>query len=180
MNSKERVIRAIEFRNPDHIPYEWFEYGEYEIDNIRSDILWANYKPLRAPIIEVADDQIRSTDEWNCTWVRYKSVPNMGQPLIHPLEDWKNYSDFKFPKFDMEKRFHNVENEVKKLRNLGKYIIGYLDSGIWERLHFLRGLTQSMMDLHLNPERTHSLLKILTDFKLELIKWFSKWKWIST
>lgn len=174
MNSRERVIRAVEFRSPDHIPYEWFEYGVYEHDRIRSDILWTHYKPLRAPLIDVKNDEIWSTDEWNCTWVSYKSIPTMGQPLIHPLEDWTKYADFKFPKIDLEKRFRNVEKEVKKFRDLGKYIIGALDFGIWERLHFLRGLKQTVMDLYSNLERVHSLLEIITEFKLELIKGYSQ------
>lgn len=173
MDSRERVLRAVEFRVPDHIPYEWYKHGVGEADRIRSDILWTHYKPLRAPIVEVKDDEVWSTDEWGCTWVSYKSVPTMGQPLVHPLQDWENYSDFKFPKIDLERRFDGVEEEVQEFRDLGKYVIGALDFGIWERLHFMRGLNETVMDLYSKPERVHSLLEIITEFKLELIKGYS-------
>jgi len=173
MDSRERVLRAVEFRVPDHIPYEWYKHGVGEADRTRSDILWTHYKPLRAPIVEGKDDEVWSTDEWGCTWVSYKSVPTMGQPLVHPLQDWENYSNFKFPKIDLERRFDGVEEEVQEFRDLGKYVIGALDFGIWERLHFMRGLNETVMDLYSKPERVHSLLEIITEFKLELIKGYS-------
>ena len=164
----------MEFRTPDRIPYEWYKHGVSKADPVRSDILWTRYKPLRDPIVEVKGDEVWETDEWGCTWVSYKSIPTMGQPLVHPLQDWVNYPDFQFPKIDLEKRFEGVEEEVQEFRDFGKYIIGALDFGIWERLHFLRGLTETVMDLYSHPERIHALLEIITRFKLELIKGYSR------
>ena len=173
MDGRERVIRAVEFQTPDHIPYEWYKHGVSEADRDRSDILWTRYNPLRAPIVEEKGDEVWSTDEWGCTWVSYKSIPTMGQPLVHPLRDWADYKDYSFPEFDLEKRFDGVDAEVEEFRDLGKYIIGTLDFGIWERLHFLRGLNETIMDLFSKPERVHSLLEVITDFKLELIKGYA-------
>ncbi len=174
MDSRERVTRAVEFRTPDRIPYEWYEHGVGTADRERSDILWTRYKPLRDPIVEVNGDEVRETDEWGCTWVSYKSIPTMGQPLVHPLQDWSNYESFKFPEINLEKRFEGVEKEVHELRDLGKYIIGTLDFGVWERLHFLRGLNETIMDLYSKPDRVYELLEIITGFKLELIKGYSE------
>ena len=33
----------------------------------------------------------------------------MGQPLVHPLQDWLNYENYKFPEIELEKRFEGVE-----------------------------------------------------------------------
>ena len=172
MNSRERVVRAVEFRTPDRIPYEWYKHGVGEADRDRSDILWTHYKPLIPHEIEVRGDEVWETDEWGCTWVSYRSIPTMGQPLVHPLGDWGDYPDFQFPEIDLERRFSGVE--VNEFRNLGKYIIGALDFGIWERLHFMRGLNETFMDLYSNPERVQTLLEIITEFKLELIKGYSR------
>lgn len=166
--------RAVEFRSPDHIPYEWYMHGVSVPDMVRSDILRVRYKPLREPIVEVKGDEVWSTDEWGCTWVSYDSIPTMGQPLVHPLTNWTKFHDYPFPDIDLEKRFDGVEEKVAHLRGLGKYIIGALDFGIWERLHFLRGLKETVMDLYSKPERIHSLLEIITGFKLELIKGYSR------
>ena len=167
------MTRAVEFKTPDHIPYEWYKHGIGEADKERSDILWTHYKPLREPIVEVNGDEVRETDEWGCTWVSYKSIPTMGQPLVHPLQDWSNYEGFKFPEINLEKRFAGVEKEVQEFRDLGKYIIGTLDFGVWERLHFLRGLNETVMDMYSKPERVHMLLEAITEFKLELIKGYA-------
>ena len=173
MDSRERVIRAIEFRTPDHIPYEWYKHGVGEADRDRSDIIWVHYNPLRAPLIEDKGDEVLSTDEWGCTWVSYKSIPTMGQPLIHPLQNWANFKNYKFPDINLEKRLDGVVQQAQELRSLGKYNIGALDFGIWERLHFLRGLNETIMDLYTKTERVHSLLEAITDFKLELIKGYA-------
>jgi len=63
MDSRERVIRAIKFRTPDHIPYEWYEHGIDTADRERSDILWTRYKPLRESIVEIREDEVWETDE---------------------------------------------------------------------------------------------------------------------
>ena len=174
MNSRDRVIRAVEFRFPDRIPYEWYTHGIGEADRDRSDILWTRYKPLHPHKVETKGDEIWETDEWGCTWVSYKSIPTMGQPLVHPLQDWGDYSNFRFPEIDLEKRFDGVADEIQEFRDMGKYIIGALDFGIWERLHFMRGLTETVMDLYTHPERVHTLLEIITEFKLEIIKGYSR------
>lgn len=174
MDSKERVVRAVEFKSPDHIPFEWYKFGVNEPDLTRSDILWTRYKPLKDHDIEVNGDEVRETDEWGCTWVSYKSIPTMGQPLVHPLQDWTSFTEYQFPEFDLEKRFDGIEKDIQDYRDLGKYIIGTLDFGIWERLHFLRGLNETVRDLYSKQERVHSLLEIITEFKLELIKGYSR------
>ena len=174
MDSRERVTRAVEFRSPDRIPYEWYKHGVGEADRDRTDILWTHYKPVTPHRVEVKGGEVWETDEWGCTWVSYKSIPTMGQPLVHPLQDWDDYADFKFPEIDLEKRFAGVDAEVSEFRDLGKYIIGALDFGIWERLHFMRGLTETVMDLYSHPERVHELLEIITEFKLELIKGYAE------
>ena len=174
MDSRERVVKAIDFQTPDHIPYEWYKHGTGLIDKERSDILWTRYKPLSEPLVEVKGDEVWETDEWGCTWVSYKSIPTMGQPLIHPLKDWSNYDTYKFPEINLEKRFTGIDKEVQEHRDLGKFIIGTLDFGVWERLHFLRGLNETVMDLYSKPERIHSLLERITEFKLELIKGYSE------
>lgn len=139
MDSRERVKRAVEFRYPDRIPFEWYKHGEGEPDLERSDLVWVRYKPLSDPLTVEEGDEIRKTDEWGCTWVSYKSIPTMGQPLGHPLREWSLIEDFEFPGYEVSSRFEGVGEEVDRLRDLGKYLVGTLDFGLWERLHFLRG-----------------------------------------
>jgi len=173
LDSRERVWRAIEFENPDRIPFEWWKYGEGELDIKRSDIAWVSYKPLQENKIE-AGNEIRVIDEWGITWISYKSIPTIGQPKGHPLQDWNNIDDYRFPELALEERFEGLDKQVKHLRSLGKYIIGWLDFGIWERLHFLRGFKEAILDLYVHRDRIHKLLELLTRFKIGLIKGYSE------
>jgi hypothetical protein len=173
MDGRERVKRAVEFRSPDRIPFEWYKHGEGEPDLERSDLVWVRYKPFSEPVIVEEGDEVRKTDEWGCTWVSYKSIPTMGQPLGHPLREWDRIEGFQFPGYDVNRRFEGLVEEVDLLRDLGKYLVGTLDFGLWERLHFLRGLNEAISDLYLHRERAHLLLERITEFKLELIKGYS-------
>ena len=174
MNSRERVCRAVEFRGPDRVPFEWYEHGVGVLDMKRTDIAWVKFNPLRDERSVEVGNEVRHVDEWGCLWVSYKSVPTMGQPIGHPLQNWDNFENYKFPDLALEKRLEGIDKEVKHLRSLGKYIIGWLDFGIWERLHFLRGFTEAIMDLYTHRDRIHKLLKVLTEFKIGLIKGYSE------
>jgi len=109
-----------------------------------------------------------------CVWVSYKSIPTKGQPLVHPLQSWGDIGTYRFPELAFERRFGNVDSAVRALRRTGKYVIGWLDAGIWERLHFLRGFTEAITDLFAHRDRTHRLLGTLTGFNVGLIKAYSE------
>jgi len=151
LDSRERVCRAVEFKGPDRVPFEWYKYGVGVLDIERTDIAGIYYKPLQGSTTEIGNE-VRVVDEWGCIWVSYKYIPTMGQPMVHPLQNWENINDYKFPELALEKRFEGIENEVKHLRSLGKYIVGFLDFGIWERLHFLRGFNEAITDIYTHTE----------------------------
>jgi hypothetical protein len=174
MDSRERVRRAVEFDFPDRVPFEWYKHGVNQPDYERTDILWVHYKPLEEPLIEEKGNEVWSTDEWGCTWVSYKSIPTMGQPLVHPLQDWENLCGFQFPDIRLSDRFQGVDEEIEEFRGMGKYVIGALDFGVWERLHFMRGLNETVLDLYRNQDRVELLLDKITEFKLELINGYAE------
>lgn len=174
MNSRDRVWRAVEFKGPDRVPFEWYRYGVGVIDLERSDICWVGFNPLKRSEVRELGNEVQVVDEWGCIWVSYKSIPTMGQPLGHPLQDWSNIEDYEFPELALDKRFDGVEEEVERLKNLGKYIVGGLDFGIWERLHFLRGFGEAIIDLYGHRDRIHRLLEALTEFKIGLMKGYSE------
>ena len=125
MESRERVFKTIEFQYPDKIPFEWYEFGTGRFDLKRSDIVGVDYNPLRKPVVYESDTHVKTIDEWGCTWVKIKSIPTIGQPLGHPLQEWESMEEYKFPELQIEKRFEGVDKEVKKFRKLGKYVLGY-------------------------------------------------------
>lgn len=173
MDSRERVWRAVEFEGPDRVPFEWYEYGVGVLDLKRTDIAGVGFKPLQGSWSE-AGNEIRYVDEWGCIWVSYKSLPTIGRPIVHPLQNWDNINNYKFPELSLEKRFEGVDKEVKRLRNLGKYIVGWLGAGIWARTRFLRGFREALADLYMHRDRIYKLLEFLTEFKIGLIRGYSE------
>jgi hypothetical protein len=90
MISKERVYSAIEFRNPDRIPYK--------VDFISPEAVHdTDYASI---VKEIENDLVHNpagwyyegcklgtnTDEWGCTWSNLKEG-NLGQVVGHPLAD---------------------------------------------------------------------------------------------
>jgi hypothetical protein len=180
MTGRERVLRAIEFRNPDRIPflnpvpalgdfcYMWvYPAGDwqpqpghapyihdllYAIGNWR----WSEWSPANWP-----SKHIKKEDEFGC--VREALTPdNVGEVTFNPLADLDAVDSFPLPDPRRPERFAAFERFVK-IFGRGKFILGDLGVGLWERTHFLRGFTQAMEDFVLNPERLERLLDRLTD-----------------
>jgi hypothetical protein len=174
VDSQERVWRAVEFKGPDRIPFEWYRYGVGAVDLSRSDIAFVRFIPLLEPRVEKVGKKTIAVDEWGCEWVSHEDIFTMGQPLGHPLQDWTNIDDYVFPELDLDRRLEGLEREVKHLRALGKYIVGSMSFGIWERLHFLRGLEEAIIDLYSRRDRVERILEELTRFKIGLVKGYSE------
>ena len=87
MTTYEIVKRAIKFERPERIPFTFRSLG-------CSDVAWVapsppkNWKPLKMPEGEWID-------EWGCHWKRL--LKDGGQPIGHPLENWDNFMEYKWP-----------------------------------------------------------------------------------
>ncbi|MFA6448920.1 MAG: uroporphyrinogen decarboxylase family protein [bacterium] len=180
MTSKERVSRAIEFRNPDRIPYlhpiplisDFFFIMTYPASDWQPapgvapylhDVLyalgnwrWNEWTPKNWP-----SKSIKREDEFGC--VREAIMADtVGEVTFHPLNDISKVDEFPFPDPHRPERFERFEKYAKVIGR-DKFIIGELGVGLWERAHFLRGFTQALEDLVLRPEEMQRLLDRLTD-----------------
>lgn len=154
-SSYEVVRRAITFQNPDRLPVVMPTL------NI-SDVAWVNWNQ-----IGTGDNSKRQTlDEWGCTWSR-SEVKNMGQVTGHPLADWSALDAFRFPDpgspdfyRGMEERFTGTE---------GKFIVTGIFMLLFERLHSLRGFSNTLIDLGTGDTRFEALADRIVDYDLALI-----------
>lgn len=164
MDEKERVLKAIEFSNPDRIPIEWWTIDS-KIDLEKSDISFVAHEGISFQVeIESPPNRKRYIDAWGCTWEQSMINPNIGQVVGHPLEDISNISTYRFPSFN-EEYFRVVSTQVSKIKAYGnKFIFGHLGNLLWERLHFLRGMENVMLDFYLNP----TLVETLEDRIIEI------------
>ncbi|MCL1794464.1 MAG: hypothetical protein FWG34_11415 [Oscillospiraceae bacterium] len=155
--SKEVVKNAVEFNTPDRMPTTWRRTGG-------GDVGWLSWNQTGT-----GDNRLKNTfDEWGCGWER-TDVPNMGQITYHPLENWDNYSSFKFPDPDNPEFFRGIEERANSCDE-SKYIFAGIFMLLFERLHGIRGFENLLEDFYLEREKIEELADRIVEFDLRIIE----------
>ena len=180
MNSRERVIRAIEFAGPDRVPIMHRTLpGAFKRYGGQLEDLYARYPSdvllsptLRAPFSFTNPAREGSgvgqvADEWGCIWER-NTDDYAGQVVGHPLEDWAALDDYRFP--DPLRGREGLQEMVEVVLADGHqhYVMASIGS-IMHRLTFLRGFQNALIDL---VERGEGILYVrdrIVDFLLQRI-----------
>jgi uroporphyrinogen decarboxylase len=183
MNSKERVIKTLEFSNPDRIPVDlWvlpatqLRYGEEFdklLDKYERDIVQFS-GPFDLSFDPRAYQQGSYTDLWGCKWSNLQAgiVGEVKEPIfsgaeieeinlyVPPIEMFKTmWSDYR-PKLDIK---INTNNE--------KFIIGGWIS-IFERMQFLRGTENLYCDIAEQNDEFYKIMEYVSSFyKIYLEAW---------
>lgn len=183
MNSRERVLATLEFRNPDRIPMDvWvlpaarFEYGE-KIDKIMEqkepDIV-----SLVGPM-DISDDpryyEIGDfTDPWGCGW------KNLQRGIVgevkHPVfEEYDEIDSYKTP-LDLflkgwEERKEDLARQAAEYHAQGKFVMGGAIS-LFERMQYLRGTENLYCDIALDEEEMHQMIDMVMEYeRIYIDKW---------
>jgi uroporphyrinogen decarboxylase len=151
MDSKERVIKAIEFKEPDRVPN-----GCYNLaiaPGSRADSLRQLYEKYPLDFAEVSG--MGRYIEWNTNYkkgiykdawgVIHENLQNgiIGQPIQHPLAKWEHLHDYEFP--DPLSDFLRFQKPIRNA-NQSKYLL--FDGGsIWQLIHSLRGFENTLIDV---------------------------------
>lgn len=183
MNSRERVIRAIEFKRPDKCPilHMWL-LGSFKHYGKKLEALYSKYP---ADIIDVDYNtkmwgELGKTgkfvDEWGIVWNKVNPY-YIGQPVEYPLKDLKKLKDYKFPDPKDDLRFGDKKiNEVIK-DNKNKFIRAYCGD-LFELLQFLRGPSNLLMDFYDDSKEKvlFYLIENVTNYILETIDIWKKFE----
>ncbi|MHB1484318.1 MAG: uroporphyrinogen decarboxylase family protein [Saccharofermentanales bacterium] len=159
MNSRERVIKAIEFENPDCVPI-WF----FNKDQECGDILWYDFS-----IKEIEGKTGKNGEkmtEWGYYW-KTLDDGTMGQPAEPVIPEWNLFGDYEFPTLSREKRLKDFD-EFKR-RSEGYYRLPLQVITGFTTYTFLRGFENAMMDFYEEPEKAGYLLDRIFGFEKELI-----------
>lgn len=114
-------------------------------------------------------------DNWGCTWLNAQEGME-GQVVGHPLADWTSLRDYRMPDplvADERKReakdWEKAAQDVLEFKRAGKIASGNGER-LFDRLYFLRGFDNLMMDFALeSPELPH-LIEMLQEYELTLIQ----------
>ncbi|MGB9619641.1 MAG: hypothetical protein ACPL7K_04435, partial [Armatimonadota bacterium] len=146
MKSRERVIKAIEFGNPDRVPLQhgvlpaaYLVHGQALVELLKEFPDDFGYKPA-IPSRESMYGPYRAgrhTDEWGCVWQNdHEGI--LGICVGHPLEDWSNWSSYKLPDVMPQQHADNVQRSLRAPAGHEQYVFGF-GTNIFERMQWLRG-----------------------------------------
>ncbi|MCL2519056.1 MAG: hypothetical protein FWF15_10885 [Oscillospiraceae bacterium] len=153
MTSRERVKRAVNFTKPDRIPMTLS--GEWGYD-----IAYASFGADPDFIPSVPGE-----DEWHCVWQKVSiGDKTMGQPKIHPLEDYSLLETYDFPDYKQEIRYKHIYDIVKNNNESDdpKFMLGGIPASLAHRPEYLRGSLNAWMDPYEYPDEYRNLLDLIT------------------
>jgi uroporphyrinogen decarboxylase len=165
VNSRERVIRAIEMRSPDRIPLTHatlhgaeLRYGE------ALDDLYRRYPSDVVSVGSAAAGEYGqavgapSRDTWGSLWVRHTDE-HKGQVIRGPLEAWDALPGFRPPDTASDAILAAVEANLAA--NAGeRYTLADGDV-LWQRMFYLHGYQATLEDLLIEPERCAALRDLI-------------------
>jgi uroporphyrinogen decarboxylase len=171
MTKKETVIEAIQLKETPSVPYHMDfappardmlkqYYNTQDIDRaVGNYILWLSWHPsLDFQGRRLGDRLVQ--DEFGVIW---NDLPeNRGYVEHHPLSK-PDLSGYEFPDPYAPGRFYGFKERMEAHSDL--FLLAWAGD-LFERAHFLRGLDNLLMDLHLNPQFVHDLLDSILEFLL--------------
>jgi len=166
MTGRELVTRALEFRNPDRLPFI-----QHKIPDLPDDVLEC-FEVDRAKAGWFLDHP--DWDDWGCLWqsVDPSHKHDIGQVVHHPLDDWSAFdraaaSQWRPP--NPRDPFYYERIEPVLAQAGGRYVMLSSSMVLNERHRALRGFDKALLDYYLEPERTNRLLDMMTEFHIDQI-----------
>ena len=157
MSPRECVRRTLLFQGADRIPYDLPEPYGTDFYSIEMDP-----SPDSRPA--------SGTDEWGAVWANIGGM-QLGQVKEVPLTTWADLASLRVPDVREESRWKHVTG--MRTRAGEKFILAKGIS-LYERIHFLRGLDATWMDIHENPAGLRYLITLLLDMNLYAVERFAR------
>jgi len=181
MNSRENMLRAIRFEQPDHIPMLfhinsacWHHYDQNRLQDLveAHPFLFPGFKRQDEvrPILEPTANQAAPyTDSWGCVW-ETTDDGIAGRVSRHPLADWSGFDHFRPPDPDKADGMFPVDwdalrKEAARARADGDVVRGSLPHGhTFLRLQDIRGYENFLLDMLSGEPRLDRLIAMVEEF----------------
>jgi len=109
-------------------------------------------------------------DEWNCVFENFQSgvIGEVKEPVV---DDWDDISKVHFP---VELLNLDVEKINEFCRGTDRFVLAGACPRIFERLQFIRGTENLLMDLAMEEEGLHAFIEKMHQFYLKELEAWSK------
>jgi uroporphyrinogen decarboxylase len=184
ITNRENWLRTVEFRNPEWIPCGlslaplcWSTHREkLEAVAVRHPMLFGKYQPGSTKFGDfgpVYREGEYFRDNWGCLW--YNTIGGLeGQVVEHPLADWSALASYRPPDPRTqsergERDWARIGEHVRASRAAGE-LVGGDGERLFDRLYFLRGFENLMMDIATDDPHLPLLIEMLLDYEMRLVK----------
>jgi len=159
MTPREIVKRTIEFKNPPRMAMTLLDR-----EGADRDIVNTSMRP--SPDSRPSSGR----DEWGVLWANV-GVSRLGEVQEPALLDWAEFDRLQIPDIRRPSRWQHLESARAAAGD--KFLVG---SGIsiYERVHFVRGLENTWVDIIQAPDQLRRLIDILVDMNLVAIEHYAK------
>lgn len=157
MTRREIVERTITFQNPPRLAMKFDVVGVNDCYDV-----WTV-----DPTGWSWEFEGEAADEWNCLWKR-TGVRNTGQVVGHPLRDLSLLKDFRWPDPDAPARYRGFEQQVAGAED--RFVMFCFGHGIFERLHMLHGMSETLMSLYKHPKEMHEIIDRILEHHLRVFR----------
>lgn len=183
---RENWLRAVEFRHPHWIPCSvgfslltWKTYGR-DLERIILDHprLFPEYREgshdfgAQMPPVYRQGEHYR--DNWGCLWYNIQEGLE-GIVVESPLADWRKLADYRMPdplvdneRGEEKKNWEQVRRDCRQRRQQDLLVVGSGER-LFDRLYFLRGFKNLMIDLAEGPLELDRLIEMLEEYETRLI-----------
>lgn len=160
---RENFLRTLSGDHPDRFVNEWSPFEFIEMD------------PLLRYIY--GNDRRKGHDSHDCFGTLFIWPEDQFSPMPHAtgedkvikdIEEWKNslrLPDLSIP--DTDEAWEPVLNRVGAVDRSEKLVMGFMDTGIFERMHYLMGFEDTLCNLLVEPDACIALGRQLLAHKLE-------------
>ena len=146
MDSRERVIRTLEYTYPDPVARS---FGDADIHGVSYDV-----ETPATDWVEVGDGRWESIDEWGNTWARIDPT-SKGEVAKGVLEDLTAIDSLPFPDFSKPASYAAVRKTREDAP--GTYLLGSMPGFAFNIARKLRRLDQYFVDLLAARDAIHTL-----------------------
>jgi len=185
MNDRENFLRTLEFRNPEWIPctigfspLTWHTYREkLEQIVLKHPRIFKDYKKGSINFDDFPPGYRKGKfkDNWGCVWENHLEGLE-GQVVEYPLADWKALDTYRPPDFLTKTErgdinWEKIKEDIEENRKKGLLTLGNGER-LFDRLYFLRGFENLMIDFATDDPHLQKLIDMLTEYEVGLVnKW---------
>ena len=182
MNSRERVIRTLRFEEVDRVPRQLWAlpgvqtYRKQEIEELLEkypeDFAWPVHKyGIGRRCKGIMGNMGEYIDAWGSKW--HVGEPGVaGEVKEFPIADWSSLDSYELPWELLDEA--DLSQVNKSCAETDKFVLAGTDTRPFERMQFLRGTENLLVDLALGEPEVFRLRDRLQEFYIREIKMWAE------